>query len=100
MKIEHEKVEVAGNNNLFLKNGIRQQRKQYFEYLFLNNDNVTIINNDMSDCFVNGLPNENISNKIVPNRIKQHQEIALQKITHPYYNYVKIEMNSYIGDPK
>ena len=54
----------------------------------------------MSDCFVNGLPNENISNKIVPNRIKQHQEIALQKITHPYYNYVKIEMNSYIGDPK
>ena len=87
-------------DHLFLKNGIRQQRKQYFEYLFLNNDNITIINNDMSDCFVNGLPNENISNKIVPNRIKQHQEIALQKITHPYYNYVKIEMNSYIGDPK
>ena len=87
-------------DHLFLKNGIRQQRKKYFEYIFLRNDSITIINNDMSDCFVNGLPNKNISKKILPNRIKQHQAMALQKITHPYYNYVKIEMNSYIGNPK
>ena len=54
----------------------------------------------MSNCFVNGLPNESISNKIVPNRIKKHLKNELQKITHPCYSYIKIELNSYIGNPK
>lgn len=86
-------------DHLFLKRGIRQQRKKYFEYALLKNDSIAIINNDMSNCFVNGLPNKNISSKIVPNRIKKHSTIALQKIIHPNYAYVKIEMNSYIGNP-
>ena len=87
-------------DHLFLKNGIRQQRKQYFEYPFVNNDAIVVINDDMSNCFVNGLPNESISNKIVPNRIKKHLENELQKITHPCYSHIKIELNSYIGNPK
>ena len=96
----NENKEMVWVDHLFLKSGIRQQRKQYFEYPFLNNDTITVINNDMSNCFVNGLPNESISNKIVPNRIKKHLKNELQKITHPCYSYIKIELNSYIGNPK
>ena len=87
-------------DHLFLENGIRQQRKQYFEYKLATNKQLTIVNEDMSDCYVNGLPNAAISNKIVPNRIENHTITELQKITHPLYNFVKIEMNSYIGNPK
>ncbi len=96
----NENKEMVWVDHLFLKSGIRQQRKQYFEYPFLNNDLITVINNDMSNCFVNGLPNESISNKILPNRIKKHLKNELQKITHPNYSYIKIELNSYIGNPK
>jgi hypothetical protein len=54
----------------------------------------------MKNIFVNGLPNEDISDKVVPNRIKNHAATELQKIVHPNYAYIKIEMNSYIGNPK
>jgi hypothetical protein len=86
-------------DHLFLKNGIKQQRKQNFEYHFSLKDTLTIVNNDMSNCFVNGLPNTPISDKIMPNRIENHANKELQKIKHPLYSFVKIEMNSYIGNP-
>jgi hypothetical protein len=87
-------------DHLFLENGIKQQRKQYFEYNFTENDQLTIINKDMSDCYVNGLSNDLISNKIIPHRIFKHTSNELQKIAHPLFNYVKIEMNNFIGNPK
>ena len=87
-------------DHLFLKQGIRQQRKQYFEYNITTAKQLTIVNEDMSDCYVNGLPNAAISNKIVPNRIENHTSTELQNIAHPLYAFVKIEMNSYIGNPK
>jgi hypothetical protein len=86
-------------DHLFLKEGIRQQRKQYFKYKILKNDTIKIINTDMSACFVNGLPNKNIATKIVPNRIKNHTNKELQKIEHANFSFIKIEMNAYIGNP-
>ncbi|MBE7660282.1 hypothetical protein F7646_06775 [Tenacibaculum finnmarkense genomovar finnmarkense] len=87
-------------DHLFLENGIRQQRKQYFEYNILKNNEVIIINDDMTDCYVNGLPNKDISDKIIPNRIQNHGNTQFQKIKHPLYSFIKIEMNNYIGNPK
>jgi hypothetical protein len=87
-------------DHLFIENGIKQQRKQYFEYNLIESDQLTIINKDMRDCYVNGLSNALISNKIVPNRIFKHTDNELQNIDHPFYKYVKIEMNPYIGKPK
>ena len=86
-------------DHLFIKEGIRQQRKRGFEYQVLKNGNVKIINNGMENVFVNGLPNELISNKIIPNRIENHTNAELQKIEHPVFSYIKIETNSYIGNP-
>jgi hypothetical protein len=87
-------------DHLFLKNGIKQQRKQYFEYNFAENNQLIIINEDMKDCYVNGLSNTAISDKIIPNRIVRHTRNKLQRVVHPLYKYVKIEMNNYIANPK
>jgi hypothetical protein len=87
-------------DHLFLKDGIRQQRKQYFSYPILKNSNITVISEDMTNCFVNGLPNKNIASKIIANRKIEHHTNQLLKIDHDKYDYLKIEMNSYIGNPK
>ncbi|GAA4970501.1 hypothetical protein [Algibacter aquimarinus] len=82
----------------FLKEGIRQQHKQYFEYR-LDEDPSVIINSNMSNCFVNGLPNLDIANKVIPNRILNHTNSQLQPINHPIYKFIKIETNAYLGNP-
>ncbi len=87
-------------DHVFIKEGIRQQRQQKFEYTLLKEGTIRIVNDSMENIFVNGLPNEGISNKIVPDRIENHAATELQKIEHPNYAYIKIEMNSYIGNPK
>ncbi|TWO32721.1 hypothetical protein E1J38_007590 [Seonamhaeicola sediminis] len=85
-------------DHIFVKEGIRQQRQQSFEYEFLDQQ-TTIINDNMANCFVNGLPNQDISNKVVPNRIKNQTYSELQPINHPIYSYIKIETNAYLGAP-
>ena len=86
-------------DHMFVKEGIRQQRKLHFEYPILKNGTVKIINDDMTNIFINGLPNDAISDKIVPDRIENHANSQFQKIEHPDYSYIKIEMNTYIGSP-
>ena len=54
----------------------------------------------MTNCYVNGMPNKSIASKIVSNRIETHAQYGLQKIEHPSYPFIKIEMNNYIGNPK
>ncbi|MBU3821260.1 hypothetical protein KO566_04240 [Flavobacteriaceae bacterium XHP0103] len=83
----------------FLTDGIRQQRKQSFEYHILDDDSIFIINDDMKNCFVNGLPNEPISDKIVPNRIINQTLSLLQPIDNTNFSFIKIEINNYIGNP-
>jgi len=86
-------------DHLFVKEGIRQQRKQGFHYPLLTDEMIHVINEDMSNCFVNGLPNEAISDKIVTDRIINHNNEELQAINHPIYKFVKLEINTYIGSP-
>ncbi|MFD2916566.1 hypothetical protein [Psychroserpens luteus] len=86
-------------DHVFIKEGIRQQRKQDFKYSLITTSVVKIINDSMNNIYVNGLPNEPISNKIVPNRIENHLNLELQKINHPDFSYMKIETNAYIGNP-
>ncbi|MFB9052761.1 hypothetical protein ACFFVB_06670 [Formosa undariae] len=86
-------------DHLFVKAGIRQQRKQDFEYHILKAGPTEIINTDMSNIFVNGLPNAAIASKIVPQRIINHNNEHLQPINHPDFSYIKIELNTYLGNP-
>lgn len=96
----NEKKEMIWVDNLFLKEGIRQERKLRFNYPIPLNPVIKTINDDMSFCFVNGLPNKDIAFKIMPKRIKNQTIGNLQKVTHPLFSYVRIELSMYIGNPK
>ncbi|MGB5699999.1 hypothetical protein, partial [Muriicola sp.] len=84
----------------FISEGIRIQRKQSFDYKFLDLKGVTVINRDISNCFVNGLPNAQISAKVFPNRVLSHPKEQLLEHTSNGFDFIKIELNHFIGNPK
>ena len=86
-------------DHLFLDKGIRQQRKLTFNYKLTEASKIDIISDDMSNCFVNGLPNRSIADDVVPNRIINHTKPELQYTNNQKYPFIKIELNSYIGNP-
>ncbi len=86
-------------DHMFLDEGIRQQRKLSFNYNLLKDPKIRLISSDMSNCFVNGLPNKSIADDIVPNRIRNHTKRELQSIQSKTYPFIKIELNNYIGNP-
>ncbi|ARV10192.1 hypothetical protein BTO05_11295 [Winogradskyella sp. PC-19] len=86
-------------DHLFITEGVRQQRQGVFKYKIIDNSAVEVINEDMSNCYVNGLPNTAISDKIIANRITNHNKKELQNIEHKTYNFIKLEVNTYIGSP-
>ena len=96
----NEDKEMIWVDNLFLKEGIRQERKLRFNYPIPLDPKIKTVSDDMSFCFVNGLPNKDIAFKIIPNRIKNHTNGKLQKVDHPLFSYIRIELNFYIGNPK
>ncbi len=95
-----ENKELVWVDNHFLQEGVRIQRKQNFDYDILNLNRLKIINSSLENCFVNGLPNKAISEKIFPKRNYIHANEQLQKIAGHRFEYLKIELNSYIGNPK
>jgi hypothetical protein len=96
----NENKEMIWVDNLFLKEGIKQERKLRFNYQIPLNPLIKIVSDNMDLCFVNGMNNKDITSKILPNRIKNHTNNKLQKVNHSLFSYTKIELNSYIGTPK
>ncbi len=84
----------------FISEGIRIQRKQSFDYKFLDLKGVTVINRDISNCFVNGLPNAQLSAKVFPNRALLHPKEQLLQHSSDSFDFIKIELNHFIGNPK
>ncbi|TBV27986.1 hypothetical protein DMZ43_02785 [Meridianimaribacter sp. CL38] len=91
--------EMVWVDHLFIKEGIRQQRKQDFKYDILNNETIAVISENMENIYVNGLPNKAIASKIISNRIQNHTAAQLQPVEHHDFSYIKIEINTYIGNP-
>ncbi len=87
-------------DHYFVREGVRVQRKQYFDYKLLDLTNCKIILSSLENCFVNGLPNKDLAQTIVPNRNKVMEKELLQKVNGKGFSYVKIELNNYIGNPK
>ena len=81
----------------FLPEGIRSQRKLYFEYDLLDLSEVESINDDMKNVFVNGLSNSQISKKMIPNRKTEHIIPQLLPVAGKGFAYLKIEINNYVG---
>lgn len=92
--------ELVWVDHQFVKDAIRQERKQHFKYPLLQGNTITVINTNMKNCFVNGLPNEEIANEIVTDRIVNHTYNQLQKTKYNQYPFIKIELNNFIGSPR
>ncbi len=91
---DHELVWV---DHQYLREGIRQQRKQYFKYKLLDLSCVQKINSDMKNVLVNGLENRLISDKVVPERIVEHTSKQFIPIKGKGFNYITLSINTYIG---
>lgn len=96
----NNKKELIWVDNVFVGEGVRQQRKQFFEYKFQDLEHIQVLSDDMENVFVNGLPNEHISEKVVPDRNYEHPMEQLIAVSGKGFDYVKIEINSYVGAPK
>ncbi|WP_340200534.1 hypothetical protein [Ascidiimonas sp. W6] len=82
----------------FLPEGIRPQRKQSFKFSLAAVSDFNIVSEDMSAIYINGLPNDEISKKAVSTR-KNQKHHFLQKVDYKEVKYIKIEINSYVGNP-
>lgn len=92
--------ELIWVDNHFLKEGVRVQRKQYFDYKTQKLNGLKCISSSLDNCFVNGLPNAAIAKKAFPNRNRVHPLEQLQALKGDGFEFIKIELNGYIGNPK
>lgn len=83
----------------FIKESVRIQRKQFFDFTFSDVNSIILINDKLDYCFVNGLPNKSIAEKVVPNRIMIHPLQQLQPVKGKGFGFIKVELNNYIGSP-
>jgi len=95
-----EKKELIWVDNLFPREGVRIQRKQNFEYETQNLNGLRVITSSLANCFVNGMPNASIAKKTFPNRNTEHSLEQLQPLQGDGFEFIKIELNGYIGNPK
>jgi len=96
----NEEHELLWVDHQFLEEGVRVQRKQFFNYKPLAIDSLCVIESSLENCFVNGLPNASITKKVFPNREHGHGHAQVQPYTGKGFSYLKFDVNSYIGNPK
>lgn len=96
----NEDAELLWVDHKFIPEGVRIQRKQFFNYKPVSLDSLTIINSSLENCYVNGLPNKAVAEKVLPNRIYNHGPNQMQPYKGNGYAFIKFEINSYIGNPK
>jgi hypothetical protein len=94
------KKELIYVDHFFMAEGIRIQRKNYFDYQLLNLEGCTVLKSSIENCFVNGLSNASITIAADPNRNTNHEKQHLQKVKGKGFDYIKIEINNYIGNPR
>ena len=87
-------------DHFFMREGVRVQRKNYFDYQLLDLTHCKMLQSSLENCFVNGLSNASISTAVVPNRKPIQNAEQLQKVTGNGFDYIKIEINNYIGNPR
>ncbi len=87
-------------DHFFMREGIRVQRKKYFDYKLLNLSSCKTIKSSLENCFVNGLNNTTIAKAVVPKRKRNQNDEQLQRVKGQGFDYIKIEINNYIGNPR
>ncbi|WP_321285749.1 hypothetical protein [uncultured Sunxiuqinia sp.] len=85
-------------DKMYLADGIRVQRKQFFNYSIQDIEEIEIIRSSLENCYVNGLPNKSIAEKIIPNRNWEQHQKDFQVIPGDETRFVNIQINNYIGN--
>lgn len=83
----------------YVDESVRPQRKRSFSEKLYNADLPKEITSGLSTASVNGLPNQSISDKVVPERNEAGVGSAFIKIENMPYSYIKIVTNNYVGNP-
>ena len=96
----NKEKELVWVDHMFVPDGIRVQRRQFFNYPVKNIEELEVINSSLENCFVNGLPNASIARQFFPNRNTAHEENQLQPFIGEGFQFLKFEVNNYIGNPK
>ncbi|WP_034887508.1 membrane protein [Gillisia sp. Hel_I_29] len=96
----NEQKDLIWVEHLYLQNGIRVQRKQSFYNDFPKLNGLKIIDDSMKNVFVNGLPNTSIAGKVIPDRNAEQLNLNLQRVEAETFNYIKVDLNNYIGNPR
>jgi hypothetical protein len=96
----NDRKELIYVDHFFMREGVRVQRKNYFDYELLNLMHCKTLKSSLENCFVNGLANASISKAVVPNRKSSQNDEQLQKVKGNGFDYIKIEINNYIGNPR
>jgi len=94
----NSKKELVYVDHDFMHEGVRVQRKHFFTYDLLNLNGLSMLKSSLDNCFVNGLDNASISKAVVPNRKNSEGQEQLQKVSGKGFEYIKMEINNYIGN--
>ncbi len=80
----------------FLTEGVRVQRKQFFDYRPMEIKGLKVIESSLEHCFVNGLPNK----QVFTDRDPSHAAVEAQPYPGKGFAFIKFHLNSYIGNPR
>jgi hypothetical protein len=84
----------------FTLDGIRIQRKQAFEITMMDLSDLQVIAEGLDNCYVNGLPNAEITTGVPDNLNESFAREMMQPVEGNGYSFFQIELNNYIGNPK
>jgi hypothetical protein len=91
--------ELIWVDHKFLTEGAKIQRKQNFTFSPKDLTRLEVVNSSLQNCYVNGLSNDEISAKSLLQRDTAHTNSLLQPYSGNGFDFIKIEMNNYIGNP-
>ena len=95
-----EEQNILWVDHQFLLEGIRVQRKLDFELSKIDLNKLEVIHESLDNCYVNGIPSLDISKRFFPNRDETSNQDMLTRLDGKGYNFIKIELNNYIGNPR
>lgn len=87
--------ELIWVDHQFLNNGVRVQRKHPFTYVPMDLTDLELLDDNMEYIFINGMPNDEISSKYLPDRMKMDSIKYLQEFEGNGYHYLRIDLNPY-----
>ncbi|MBT8276729.1 MAG: hypothetical protein KJO39_11335 [Bacteroidia bacterium] len=83
----------------YLEESVRAQRKYRFEYIIPKISSIDLLSSSLQYVFVNGLPNNEISKKLIPERKETQYYLELQEAISPF-RFIDFNLNYYVGNPR